>query len=269
MKHLPPFAAPNGFTNALQPKGEKKTLWFVFAGDQLLVNSDKQSVPCKQPIELKRILYMGTFGNIDVFAGEAANLSHVPEGLLWMGLRSLFGTLNEDDFALAGRAKQLIEWDRTHAFCGCCGKETFTRENERCRECLSCGHLAYPKLAPVTITLVKKEKEILLVKGTHFKGDWYSLVAGFVEPGETLEQCVAREISEEVGIKVKNIYYFGSQPWPFSNALMIAFTADWESGEIAIDPKEISTAGWFDIKNLPPLPPPLSLSRILIDSMAI
>jgi NAD+ diphosphatase len=197
---------------------------------------------------------------------EGHDLITCSERWQWHSLRTLFGVISDELYAVAGRAMQLLDWDRIHKYCGCCGKETFIRKTERCRECTICGHLAYPKLAPAVMALVKREKKILLARGPHFPEKFYSVIAGYVDPGETLEQCVMREVIEEVGIKVKNICYFGSQPWPFSGSLMIAFTCEWQEGEIYTQPDEILHADWFDLTNLPQLPPPLSISRLLIDS---
>lgn len=262
----PPFAAPQGFTSALAPQNEGEAYWFIFSGEQLLISNDKRSVPPTPHLALKKKIYIGTLGDTHLFTGEAENEMSPPSGWHWGDLRQLYGVISDEHYAIAGRAIQLIHWERTHRYCGCCGKETFIREKERCRECGSCGHLAYPKLAPAIMALVKKERQILLARSPHFPEKFYSVIAGFVDPGETLEQCVEREVFEEVGLKVNNIRYFGSQPWPFSLSLMIAFTCDWTAGEIKIDPSELSDAAWFDQHHLPQLPPLLSLSRILIDS---
>lgn len=192
-------------------------------------------------------------------------LRESPPGWIWSELKFLHTVIPEYQFAIAGRAFQLIDWDLTNQYCGRCGSKSIPREKERCKECLSCGHLMYPKLAPVIMALVQRENKILLARGVHFPDKMYSILAGFVDLGETLEQCVAREVFEEVGLRVKNMCYFASQPWPFSRSLMIAFTCEWEEGEIQIDSAEIEDAGWFDKSCLPLLPPLYSLSRLLIE----
>ncbi len=260
-----PFAAPAAFTNGLHPSSEGQSRWFVFSEDKLLM-TEGEAIPDQIGLTLKRSLYMGTLAGHHLFAAEAEASQPIPSGWLWRSLRTLYGLLSDDYFAVAGRALQLLGWDRSHKYCGCCGKETFIRPTERCRECPACGYLAYPKLAPAVMALIKKNREILLARGPHFPEKFYSVIAGYVDPGETLEQCISREVFEEVGVKVKNIRYFGSQPWPFSQSLMIAFTCDWEEGEISIDPMELAHADWFNHTNLPQLPPPLSISRMLIDS---
>lgn len=266
-----PFAIPQDFkSDILAPKNVKKALWFIFAGDQLLVtDDDKKKPPNHHSLRLIRSLYMGTFKERHLFAGELEISAHPPKGYVWYQLRALFHAMDEELYALAGRALQLIYWDRTNKYCGRCGNATFPRNNERCRECTSCGHLFYPKLTPAILALIKKDDQILLASNAQFPEKFYSIIAGFVDPGETLEQCVAREIQEEVGLIVKNIRYFASQPWPFSHSLMIGFTCEWEKGEIRIDLSELDDAGWFDASNLPQLPPHLSLARILIDSFIL
>ncbi len=261
-----PFASPEDFTSALHPSGEGKMRWFIFSKEQLLTTDEGKDIPDQIDFILKRKIYVGTLAGQHVFAGEAEELQQIPPGLLWSNLRALFGILSEEYYAIAGRAMQLLSWDRLHQYCGSCGSAMCIRETERCRECLSCGHLAFPKLAPAIMALVKRENKILLARGPHFPEKCYSVLAGYVDPGETLEQCVTREVLEEVGVKVKNVCYFGSQPWPFSQSLMVAFTCDWEEGEISIDPLELTDAGWFDHTNLPQLPPRLSMARMLIDA---
>jgi NAD+ diphosphatase len=263
-----PFASPPAFTDALRPLSEGESLWFIFSGDKLLTAENGQNIPDQPCLNLKRNLYIGTLAGQHLFAAEAETeqATQIPSGWHWKSLRALYGVLSDEYYAIAGRAMQLLGWDRVHKYCGSCGKETFIREVERCRECPSCGHLAYPKLAPAVMALVRRDNKILLARGPHFPEKFYSVIAGYVDPGETLEQCIHREVLEEVGIKIKNIRYFGSQPWPFSYSLMIAFTCDWEEGEISIDPMELTDANWFDHSNLPQLPPRLSISRMIIDT---
>jgi NAD+ diphosphatase len=186
--------------------------------------------------------------------------------MAWVGLRRLFGQIDELDYALAGRAIQIMEWDRTHQFCGVCATPTVARPQERVRACPACGHLVYPRLAPAVMMLVRRGRELLLGRSPHFQPGVYSALAGFVDPGETLEACVAREVMEEVGVTVRNLRYFGSQSWPFPHSLMIAFFADYAGGDIVPQPDEIEDAQWFDIDALPDLPMAISISRRLIDA---
>ena len=185
-------------------------------------------------------------------------------------LYSYFGRAGELDWLIAGRAVQLVEWARTHRFCGRCGEPTVAQEHERAMRCPSCGLLAFPRLAPAMITLVTRgegaDEEALLARGVQFRAPMYSCLAGFVEPGESLEQAVVREVREEVGVEVGDVRYWGSQPWPFPHSLMIGFTARWTAGEIEIDPSEILDAQWYRRDALPPIPPGISIARKLIDA---
>jgi NAD+ diphosphatase len=262
---LPPFSAPQEFKSAISPSLRDEACWFIFSKDQLLVEESRKFLPTHHEFTLQRTLYLGTLKGKPLFAGEVEAGIKPPPGWIWSSLRPLYSVLNEESYAIAGRAMQLIQWDRTHKYCGQCGHETISRKHERCRECSSCGQLAYPKQSMAILALVKKGDQILLARSPQFPGPFYSILAGFVDLGETFEQCVAREVQEEVGIQVKNIRYFGSQPWPFSNSMMVGFTCEWESGEIQIDPTELEVADWYDCSQLPELPPPFSLARILID----
>jgi NAD+ diphosphatase len=182
-------------------------------------------------------------------------------------LMALWGSVDEVTWVVAGRAVQLVEWARTHRFCGRCGERTEQARGERARRCPACGLLAFPRLAPAVIVLVERgDGRALLARNARFPSSMYSCLAGFVEPGETLEQAVVREVREEVGIEVHDLCYLGSQPWPFPHSLMIGFTARWKSGEVAVDGKEISDARWFAPDDLPDIPPTMSIARHIIDS---
>jgi NAD+ diphosphatase len=287
-----PFASPAEYVGGVQPPAEApaKASWFVFRAERLLVEAgeplagkpdDPRAWPrpswarlpvVEAPDELGlaplRRLYLGQLGAAHCFAAEVAADAAAPRGYGWHGLRALFGVLDDAEFALAGRALQLLGWDRTHQFCGACSKPTVPRAAERSRECPACGLVAYPRVAPAVMSLVRRlPDEILLARSPRFPAGMYSALAGFAEPGETLEQCLEREVLEEVGVRVRNLRYFASQPWPFPHSLMIAFVADWESGEIRADPLEIEAAAWFKIRNLPQLPAPISIARRLIDAV--
>jgi NAD+ diphosphatase len=163
-----------------------------------------------------------------------------------------------------------MEWDRTHQFCGRCGAPMERVPNERAKKCTVCGLTNYPRLSPAIIIAVTRmiegEKRILLARNHRFPAGRYSVLAGFVEPGESLEECAAREVMEEVGIEIGNIRYFGSQPWPFPNSLMLGFTADYQVGDFHLEDAEIAEAGWFSANNLPNLPQKPSIARQLIDA---
>jgi NAD+ diphosphatase len=182
------------------------------------------------------------------------------------GLRKLWGALDEDLFFAAGRAMQIALWAQTHRFCGRCGGETRRDERERCARCPRCGLSSYPRISPAIIVLVRRGDEALLARSPRLPAGYYSTLAGFVDVGETLEETLAREVREEVGIAVKNPRYFGSQPWPFPHSLMLGFMAEYAGGVIAVDGDEILDARWFRADALPQVPPPLSIARKLIDA---
>jgi len=272
-----PFQWPPGYAAAIQPPADapERALWFVFRGAELLVTVPPSvELPhCGHPNILgmmpQRVQYLGVLGEQHCFSAELAAGVAAPQGWVWQGLRGLFGALDDAQFALAGRALQIVDWDRTHQYCGACGTATAARTSERSRECPACGLVAYPRLAPAVMALVRRGRQLLLARSPRFAKGVYSALAGFVEPGETLEQCLEREVHEEVGIGVCRVRYFASQPWPFPHSLMIAFFADYESGEIRVDGDEIEDARWFDvenIENLPRLPARISIARSLIDA---
>jgi NAD+ diphosphatase len=272
-----PFQWPASYSPAVQAPADppEGSLWFVFRGTELLVTSPPLvALPhCNHPKILgmmpQRIQYLGVLGGQHCFAAELAAGTEAPQGWMWQGLRALFGALDEAQFALAGRALQIIDWDRTHQYCGACGAATVAHASERSRECPACGLVAYPRLAPAVMGLVRRGRELLLARSPRFAKGVYSALAGFVESGETLEQCLEREVYEEVGIRLCKVRYFASQPWPFPHSLMIAFFADYESGEIRIDGAEIEDARWFNVENvedLPRLPARISIARRLIDA---
>ena len=187
-----------------------------------------------------------------------------------LDLRRFHGNAGEHQWLAAGRAVQIVEWARTHRFCGRCGEPTTLAERERAMRCPGCGQLAFPRLSPAMITLVTRgepgpDQEALLARGVHWQVPMYSCLAGFVEPGESLEGAVVREVREEVGITVSTPRYIGSQPWPFPNSLMVGFRAEYVAGEIEPDPTEIADAGWYRKDELPMVPPGISIARRLID----
>jgi NAD+ diphosphatase len=184
------------------------------------------------------------------------------------GLRAVFGIVDEALAALAGRAFQIMEWDRNHQYCSRCGTPTEPRPDERARACPSCGYTTYPPISPAIMILVTRGRELLLARKPGWAPGRYSALAGFVEPGETLEDTVRRETREEVGVEVQNLRYFGSQPWPFPHSLMVAFIADYAGGDVRPDGVEIEAANWFDAERLPQLPPSISISRRLITTIA-
>jgi NAD+ diphosphatase len=287
-----PFMSPLAFAGGVSPPaatGDAPAFWFVFSAERLLV---ELGAPDPRPADDPRVrerpswarlplqknnnrlwsepvraLYLGDLGGTACWAAEVAG-SDAPAGHGWVGLRALFSVLDDAHFALAGRALQLLQWDRDHRYCGRCGTPTVPKPEERVRVCPSCRLCAYPRVAPAVMALVQRGRELLLGRSPHFPAGMYSALAGFVEPGETLEQCVAREVAEEVGVSVGNLRYFASQPWPFPHSLMIAFVCEWSGGEIRAQESEIEAADWFDVLQLPKLPSRISVARRLIDAAA-
>jgi NAD+ diphosphatase len=200
---------------------------------------------------------------------DAAGLSlegEPPEGFALMSLRVALGALRAADVGAVVRAAQLASFVETHGFCGRCAAPLADEPHEIARKCPACALVVYPRVTPAVIMLVRKERRALLARNARFPVPFYSALAGFVEIGETLEETVAREVREEVGVEVTNVRYFGSQPWPFPGSLMIGFTADWAGGDIQVDGTEIAEARFFDPEELPNVPPPISIARQLIDA---
>jgi NAD+ diphosphatase len=183
-----------------------------------------------------------------------------------LNLMALYGQVDEPTWLAAGRAVQLLDWDRNHRFCGRCATPTEPSSGERSRRCPACGLAAFPRLAPAIITLIHREDgRVLLGRNAAWPTPMYSCLAGFVEPGESVEATVRREVKEEVGLEVGSLRYFGSQPWPFPHSLMLGFHADYAGGDIEVDGNEISEARWFGPDDLPPIPGRISIARKLID----
>jgi len=218
----------------------------------------------ESPQDKKTIQYIGELNEKLCYAIGLESHEELHEELQLVLLRDLIGKVDERMLALAGRAVQLVEFELTSKYCGRCGGLMEALE-DRGKKCSKCDFFTYPRLSPAIIALVMKEDEVLLARSSHFRPDMYSILAGFVEPGETLEHAVRREIMEEVGLNVKNIRYFASQPWPFPNSLMIGFIADYADGEICVDGKEIIEAAWFKRDRLPLIPTKTSISGHLID----
>ncbi len=210
--------------------------------------------------------YLGRLGETDCFALSLPAGTALPENTAVRSLRKLYGSLDDDLFAVAGRAVQITFWAQTHRFCGRCATPMVLHPHERCMRCPACELSAFPRLSPAVIVLVRRGAQALLGRSARFPLPMYSTLAGFVEAGESLEDTVHREIREEVGIEVKNLRYFGSQPWPFPHSLMVGFMAEYAGGELRADGEEIIEARFFDATELPLIPPPLSIARQLIDA---
>ena len=265
------------FASTAKPplKPPENALWFLFQEQRLLVmqEGDDARIPKTRDLEKTRISpglkrFFGVLNDQPCYAAELSGDEPIPEGFSPMKLRQVFQQFDADGVQAAGLAGHLLAWHRNHEYCGKCGKPTKDKEDERAKICPECGLVNYPRLSPAIIVAVVREGKILLGHSPRFPKSIYSVLAGFVEPGERLEDCVKREVLEEVSISVKNIRYFGSQPWPFPDSLMVGFTAEYAGGEIQADGVEISHADWFAPDRLPLLPPSISISRELIDWFA-
>jgi len=214
--------------------------------DRLMIGSDRRGTWYAVPISAS-----------DLLPGRYARTN----------LRALYGVIPDDLLGIASRAVALSAFYQTHRFCGTCGVETNRKEDENATVCPACGHLFYPVINPAVIVCIRRDDQILLARSPHFRPVVSSIIAGFVEAGETLEHAVAREVAEEVGVRIDTIRYRCSQPWPFPHSLMVGFTASYAGGTIQIDPTEIEEAGWYPYDSLPSLPAAGSISRILIDQV--
>ena len=187
-----------------------------------------------------------------------------PEGYKRIPYRTLFVTGASEDAALTARAVHLLDWLHHTKYCSVCGAPLHLSRTETALECPHCGRIVYPVIAPCIIVLINKEDKVLLARHVQHTSDIYTCIAGFIEAGETAEEAVAREIREEVGLTVKNIRYRGSQGWPYPNQLMLAFRAEYVSGDITVQKEELSEAAWFTRDTLPPIPLPGSAAHRLI-----
>ncbi|MEK6594211.1 MAG: NAD(+) diphosphatase, partial [Pseudomonadota bacterium] len=247
-------------------------IWCVFRAGQVLVRRirDVPGLPAASPGELgvdpAACQYLGTLDGQHCFAAYMSEQQPLPPGTQFISMRSLILEADEWAAAVAGRAFQIIEWDRTHRYCGNCGEATTLHASDRARECRRCRAVYYPRISPVVMALVTRGRQLLLTRKPGYAAGRYTVVAGFVEPGETLEHALAREVREETGVATRNPLYFGSQPWPFPNSLVMAFSLEYAGGEARADGTELEDARWFDVDALPELPEPVHISRQLIDA---
>ncbi len=255
------------FRPAVQPGAIGPTPFcFAFVGGQLLLPDAEDALLLPQPAALfdgaaTARHYLGQLDGTDCWA---LRLDAAPAGWRAVPLRAAMMRLSPPLAAVAGRAAQVLEWDRAHRFCGVCAAPTELQPHERARRCPACGHTAYPRLSPAMMVLVWREGELLLARSPHYAKGMYSALAGFVEAGESLEECVEREVAEEVAVQVADLRYFGSQSWPFPHSLMVAYTARWTGGSIVPQPGEIEDAAWFALDALPAIPPRFSIAGHLI-----
>jgi NAD+ diphosphatase len=267
---------PASFTPLVNPPQaadeRASALSFVFHAGRLLVRESGLALPERTAVDRldidpQRLQPVGLLDGRYCETGWVDDEALAPPGYTWRGLRSLFGELDETLLGVAGRASQIAEWARTHRFCGACGGATARLPHERCFKCTNCGHMAYPRISPAMMVLIRKGDSVLLASHAQYAVKRFVPLAGFLEAGETIEEAVHREVFEEVGLRVHNLRYFGSQSWPFPHSLMIAFTADYVDGEIRVDPNEIHEARWFGPDDeWPERIPHVSISTMLVDA---
>ncbi|WP_426103624.1 NAD(+) diphosphatase [Massilia sp. TSP1-1-2] len=263
---------PLSFTPLMAPREHADPLSFVFQGGLLLVSQGDLALP--QPQQLAalgdwggRTHPVGLWGERYCQATWCERDTPAPDGCEWRNLRGLFGEMDDGMLGVAGRAGQIAEWARTHRFCGACASPMALVGGERCFKCAACGMIAYPRISPAMMVLIRKGEQVLLALHTASPSKRFTPLAGFLEAGESIEEAVHREVFEEVGLRVHNLQYFSSQSWPFPHSLMIAFTADYLDGEIRINASEIAEARWFGPGDeWPEKVPHVSVSSILVDA---
>ncbi len=244
----------------------------IFRGDSVLMKEQSSSFIVPTETDINDTL-LSTYQRTSLHEVNDKNYSfidvddqfNVPTGYSFESMRDCRDYYKDTSYAYAAHAFQLLNWGRQHRYCGVCGNEFHTLGKEYAKKCAKCGNLLFPQTSNAVITGIIKDGQLLLAHNANFPENLYSLIAGFVELGETFEEAVAREIQEEVGLKVKNIQYFGSQPWPFPNSTMVGFLADYDSGEIHPDGIEIIDANWYTPDNFPLIPNEYSISRKIIE----
>jgi NAD+ diphosphatase len=254
------------FTSLLQPPPDHAgpTVWVLLRGGAVWIGEAPPGAP-PAPVA-PGAQFLGLFGEEAWWVGEVAEDVELELELPFLHLRERWAELGDERWAMAGRGVQLLEWARTHRFCGRCGTPTEPAPGERALRCPACGLTAFARIAPVVIMLVVRGDECVLARGVNFPGRTFSCVAGFVEPGETLEDAVRREVMEEVGLRLGAVRYRESQPWPFPHSLMCGFEAEWAGGEIVCQESEIAEAAWFRWDELPDVPGRIAIARRLIDA---
>ena len=249
-----------------------KKFYFVFCKEELLLEKTADgsyTIPCQEepPVEVKpwtNVMNITPIDGVEVKTFRVDNPVAESERYVMCGLRKSYYQLPRQLYLVAGTCQELLYWDQNTKYCGVCGAP-MRMDTDISKKCTECGKEVWPQLATAVIVLIHRGDEVLLVRAKNFRTDFYGLVAGFVETGETLEEAVAREAMEETGVTITNIRYFGSQPWPYPCGLMVGFHADYVSGEIHLQRSEIAKGGWFRRDNLPTIPEKLSIARMLLD----
>lgn len=246
---------------------------FTFNNGELLVgyNENKSFIPSWNDVknlglEVIESNCIGELNGTKCFSLEVNDKNLLKSDFKFIKLRECGMLISEVLFSIAGRGLQLLNWEKNNKFCGKCGLQINEKLNERAKVCGNCNLTIYPNISPAIIVAVTRGDKILLAHNRAFEDAKYSVLAGFVESGESLEGCVKREVFEEVGIEIKNIKYFNSQSWPFPNSLMIGFFAEHSEGDIMVDGIEIDDAKWFGKDELPNIPEKSTIARKMIDS---
>ncbi|MBV1869771.1 MAG: NAD(+) diphosphatase [Gammaproteobacteria bacterium] len=255
------------------PKGANEAAnWLLFLNDKpVIIGGDVKNPipyfdkPSRMGFKVLKHFYLGQFRGEACYGASLDPLSDLPVEYVTSELKMLLVQLPQPWFQLWGMAQQILTWDRNHQYCGACGHHTQFHSTERAKVCHDCGLVSYPRLSPCIITLVTHENKLLLGRSANFIPSLYSTLAGFIEPGETAEEAVHREVKEEVGVELGSLEYVKSQPWPFPHSLMLGFIAEYHRGEIHLADDELEDAQWWPIEKLPLIPPTGTISRSLID----
>jgi NAD+ diphosphatase len=248
-----------------------KTVWFIIQQHHLLLLKDQTYLPTESDISSLKPTFSRYFSfalekQTHYLCAEINETTPLPENLQRLPLKQALTQLDIDNYNFAVKAYSLIQWDKNHQYCSRCRQKTINNPKVFEKYCPHCLLRFYPRISPSIIVLIQKGKKLLMARSPHYPKGVYGLIAGFVEAGESLEEALHREVKEEVGITIKNIHYFGSQPWPFPDSLMIAFTAEHRDGQIKIDNDEIEHADWYPYHDLPGRPSsPISIASKLID----
>jgi len=258
-----------------------KTYYFIFSKTDLLLQHTSNggyTIPCSNSVPVKTFAWTHIINvtpeadgtEVKTFSIDNSNQIEITDAALattgydFMGLRESFYHLTEALYLKAGKCQELLYWDRNTQFCGVCGS-AMRIQTDISKVCTACGKEVWPQLSTAIIVLIYKQDEVLLVHARNFRSNFYGLVAGFVETGETLEEAVRREVMEETGLTIKNLRYVASQPWPYPCGLMVGYMAEYESGDIHLQRDELSKGAWFRFDNMPRVPQKLSIARKLID----
>lgn len=237
-----------------------QSIWLIFYQQHLIVKlvpdfklpTTDDIFECKQSLIREHLI--GRLEGTDIYCAEITDIANLPQAFQAITLRNSLDYLDDHWYMLAAKAFSIINWDRNHQFCGHCGQATLQSAQTFERVCPRCQLNFYPRISPSIIVLIYRDDQILMARSAHFPPGVYALIAGFVEPGESVEEAVHREVFEETHLTIQNLQYFGSQPWPFPDSLMMGFYAEYKGGELKIDTRELEDAGWYRHDNLPGRP---------------